>query len=103
MIRMEATETKGGIRLEIADNGKGIAAKDLPHIFERFYRADAARTATGGSGIGLSIVKKIVEDHGGAVEAESTPGRGTAMIITLPRYRKSPAAERSRDGENTDC
>ncbi len=102
-ITMEATETKGGIRLEIADNGKGIAAKDLPHIFERFYRADAARTATGGSGIGLSIVKKIVEDHGGAVEAESTPGRGTAMIITLPRYRKSPAAERSRDGENTDC
>ena len=58
------------IRVEIEDNGKGIAQKDLQKIFERFYRTDASRnSAQGGSGIGLSIVKKIIEDHGGYVWA----------------------------------
>ena len=54
------------IQVEIEDNGKGIAAKDLPYIFDRFYRTDSSRNSSkGGSGIGLSIVKKIMEDHGG--------------------------------------
>ncbi|MGI6106495.1 MAG: sensor histidine kinase [Lachnospiraceae bacterium] len=85
-IRLQATETKDTVKLVFSDNGRGIAEQDLEHIFERFYRADAARTSTGGSGIGLSIVKKIVEDHGGTVSAESTVGQGTSMIIELQKY-----------------
>ena len=65
------------VRVEIEDNGKGIAARDLPSIFERFFRTDASRnSAQGGSGIGLSIVKKIIEDHGGYIWATSKEGEG---------------------------
>lgn len=75
-------EDKDYVMVDIADNGKGIEAKDLPYIFERFYRTDASRnSARGGSGIGLSIVKRIVEDHGGSISAESEPGLGTVMHI----------------------
>lgn len=71
----------------VADNGKGIAARDLAYVFERFYRTDASRSSgTGGSGIGLSIVKKIVEDHGGRVWASSRDGEGTTMYFALRRY-----------------
>ena len=73
--------------IEIRDNGMGIAEKDLPYIFDRFYRADASRnSARGGSGIGLSIVRKIVEDHGGRVWATSEAGVGTTMNIELRKY-----------------
>jgi len=76
------------IRVEIEDNGKGIPQKDLPYIFDRFYRADAARTTkTGGSGIGLSIVKKIVEDHSGYIWATSHENEGTCIHIVLRKYR----------------
>lgn len=75
------------IRIEIEDNGKGIAQKDLPKIFERFYRTDASRnSAQGGSGIGLSIVKKIIEDHGGYIWATSKEGEGTCMHFVLRKY-----------------
>ncbi|MCR5716967.1 MAG: HAMP domain-containing histidine kinase [Lachnospiraceae bacterium] len=77
------------IRIEIEDNGAGIAAKDLPKIFERFYRTDASRNSTkGGSGIGLSIVKKLVEDHGGYIWATSKEGEGTCMHIVLRKYHE---------------
>ncbi|MCM1127626.1 MAG: ATP-binding protein [Lachnospiraceae bacterium] len=77
------------IRVEIEDNGKGIAAKDLPKIFERFYRTDASRNSSqGGSGIGLSIVKKIVEDHGGYIWATSKEGDGTCMHFVLRKYQE---------------
>ena len=60
------------VQIEIEDNGKGIASKDLPNVFERFYRTDASRNSSkGGSGIGLSIVKKIIEEHGGKIWATS--------------------------------
>ncbi len=76
------------IRVEIEDNGKGIAAKDLPNIFERFYRTDASRnSAQGGSGIGLSIVKKIIEDHGGYIWATSKGDEGTCMHFVIRKYR----------------
>ena len=66
------------IQVEIEDNGRGIAAKDLPNIFDRFYRTDASRNSSqGGSGIGLSIVRKIIEDHGGRIWATSRLGIGT--------------------------
>ena len=75
------------IRVEIEDNGKGISKNDLPHIFDRLYRADASRnSATGGSGIGLAIVKKIIEDHGGKIWAESKEGEGTIMCFVLRKY-----------------
>ena len=73
------------IHIEIKDNGIGISEKDLPHIFERLYRGDASRTSTGGSGIGLSIVKKIVEDHGGSVRAMSRLGEGTTISFVLKK------------------
>lgn len=75
------------IRVELGDNGKGISKADLPYIFDRMYRADASRnSATGGSGIGLAIVKKIVEDHGGRIWAESKEGEGTTMCFVLRKY-----------------
>ena len=78
------------IRVEIEDNGKGIAAKDLSSIFERFYRTDASRnSAQGGSGIGLSIVKKIIEDHGGYIWATSKEGEGTCMHFVIRKYREA--------------
>jgi len=71
----------------IKDNGKGIEKKDLPYIFERFFRSDTARgTETGGSGIGLSIVKKIIEDSGGRIWAESELGEGTSIHFVLRKY-----------------
>lgn len=77
------------IQVEIEDNGRGIALKDLPHIFDRFYRADASRnSATGGSGIGLSIVKKIIEDHGGKIWATSKEDTGTIMYFVIRKYQE---------------
>ncbi len=77
------------IRVEIEDNGKGIAQKDLAKIFDRFYRTDASRnSAQGGSGIGLSIVKKIIEDHGGYIWATSKEGEGTCMHFVMRKYRE---------------
>lgn len=79
------------IQVEIEDNGKGIAARDLPYIFDRFYRTDASRnSATGGSGIGLSIVKKIIEDHGGKIWATSKLNTGTIMYFVIRKYQEVP-------------
>lgn len=77
------------IRVEIEDNGKGIAAKDLSNIFERFFRTDASRNSSkGGSGIGLSIVKKIIEDHGGYIWATSKENEGTCLHFVIRKYRE---------------
>ena len=77
------------IQVEIEDNGRGIAQKDLPYVFDRFYRADASRnSATGGSGIGLSIVKKIIEDHGGKIWATSKEDIGTIMYFVIRKYQE---------------
>ncbi|HEU4334280.1 MAG TPA: HAMP domain-containing sensor histidine kinase [Candidatus Eisenbacteria bacterium] len=70
-------------RLALSDDGPGIAAKDLPHVFERFYRADEARTS-GGSGLGLAIVRQIVVQHGGSARAEPRAPRGTVFLVELP-------------------
>ncbi|WP_328748488.1 ATP-binding protein [Streptomyces sp. NBC_00285] len=72
--------------VEVRDTGTGIAAEDLPHLFDRFWRADAARgRTTGGSGLGLSIARQIVTDHRGTIEARSAVGAGTTFTIVLPR------------------
>ena len=88
LIHMRIKDVGDFIQVEIEDNGRGIAAKDLPYIFDRFYRADASRnSATGGSGIGLSIVKKIIEDHGGKIWATSKLGIGTIMYFVIRKYQ----------------
>ena len=84
------------IHIEIEDNGKGIATKDLPYIFDRFYRTDASRNSNqGGSGIGLSIVKKIIEVHGGKIWATSQLNTGTTMHIILRKYVEPSLTEES--------
>lgn len=82
------------IRVEIEDNGKGIATKDLTNVFERFYRTDTSRNSSkGGSGIGLSIVKKIVEDHGGYIWATSKENEGTCLRFVIRKYREAEENE----------
>ncbi len=88
-IHMKVRDAGDEIETSIRDNGKGISAKDIGNIFDRFYRADSSRNSgTGGSGIGLSIVKKIMEDHGGRVWAESREGEGTTMYFSLRKYQE---------------
>jgi len=77
----------GRVILSVADTGVGIAPGDLPHVFDRFWRADTARTRTGeraGTGLGLAICKWIAEAHGGQIDVVSRPGRGTTFTVTLP-------------------
>lgn len=82
----------GEVEVSVADTGAGIADADLPHVFERFYKADRARAATpGGSGLGLAITKHIIEAHGGRIRVSSAPGRGTTFTFTLPRDSDEPA------------
>ena len=77
-------------QLAVCDNGIGIRAEDLPHVFERFYRADPARSSDpGGSGLGLAIARWIVERHGGTIAIESQPGKGTEAIVSLPLAAKA--------------
>ncbi|MCC5790799.1 MAG: GHKL domain-containing protein [Opitutales bacterium] len=84
-IEMSVAKKPGGWILTLQDHGQGIAAKHLPHLFERFYRVDKGRSRDkGGTGLGLSIVKHIILLHGGTVEARSRIGEGTTMVITLP-------------------
>lgn len=79
------------IQVEIEDNGKGISARDLPYIFDRFYRTDSSRnSSTGGSGIGLSIVKKIIEDHGGKIWVTSKEKTGTTVYFVIRKYQEVP-------------
>ena len=94
IIQLRVKDVGDFIQVEIEDNGKGIAAKDLPYIFDRFYRTDVSRNSSkGGSGIGLSIVKKIMEDHGGKVWATSRLGIGTIMYFVLRKYQEVPINE----------
>lgn len=94
LINLRVKDVGDFIQVELEDNGKGIAAKDLANIFDRFYRTDASRNSSkGGSGIGLSIVKKIVEDHGGKIWATSKEGTGTVMYFVIRKYQEVPIHE----------
>jgi signal transduction histidine kinase len=90
-IRVEVEETKQGAVVAVIDDGPGVAPDDLPHLFERFWRADRARRrATGGSGLGLSIAAHIVKAHGGRMWAEETPGGGLTVRFSLPTSEVEP-------------
>jgi two-component system, OmpR family, sensor kinase len=82
-IEVRAREAPGGVALEVADTGPGVPDQDLPHIWEDLYRSPDARTVPG-SGLGLALVRAVVERHGGAVEAQSWVGHGTVVRILLP-------------------
>jgi signal transduction histidine kinase len=84
-ITVSAREQGGWVEVAVADTGEGIPAEDLPNIFERFYRVDKSRArATGGSGLGLTIAKRLVEAHGGKIEAQSELGKGSRFAFTVP-------------------
>jgi heavy metal sensor kinase len=84
-VSVELITEPGDVKLIVSDTGVGIPAVDVPHVFERFYRVDKARSrADGGTGLGLSIAKWVVEAHKGSIELTSTPGRGSRFIVTLP-------------------
>jgi len=88
-VRVALSESGRGIQVAVADTGIGIDPQDLPHIFERFYRADKSRDrSTGGAGLGLAIARQVVELHGSVLEVESRPGQGARFAFSLP---SSPA------------
>jgi signal transduction histidine kinase len=90
VLRISVHDEGEYIRTDIEDNGSGIPEHDIPHIFDRFYRADASRNSNkGGSGLGLAISKKVIEDHGGFIRAASIVGKGTTISFTLQKSSRS--------------
>ncbi len=86
-LEIRILDNRDSVVVEIEDNGRGIDEKDIPHIFERFFRSDTSRSSvTGGSGIGLSIVKKVIDDHGGKIWATGALGLGTCIHFELKKY-----------------
>ncbi|QHQ60378.1 HAMP domain-containing protein [Anaerocolumna sedimenticola] len=89
LIKIQIEDIGQSVKISIADNGQGIPSKDLPFIFDRFYRADSSRNSTkGGSGLGLAIAKKIIQDHMGTIWAESEEGKGTTIYFTLKKCKE---------------
>ncbi len=87
---MRARGTDDSAIIEVADTGVGIPPEKLPHIFDKFYQVGSDARSKG-AGLGLSIAREIAEAHGGRIEAESAPGRGTTIRITLPLRQPAPA------------
>jgi signal transduction histidine kinase len=97
-ITLTAEAAGPAVAVRVSDTGRGIPAAHLPHVFDRFYRADRSRSSRrGGVGLGPAIVRTIVELHGGAVELASEVGRGTRVTLTFPRV-SGPTSARSQDG-----
>jgi len=90
-VEVRAKVAEGNLLLSVADRGPGIAPETLPRIFDKFFRAASA--PTGGSGLGLTIVKGFVEAHGGTVSAENRPGGGAMFTLSLPQPEKPPVVE----------
>ena len=82
-VRVSLAAAEGRLTLTVADNGIGIAKRDLPHIWERFWQADSSRGVDKGSGLGLAMVKQIADAHGGTLSVESEPGRGSTFTFCM--------------------
>jgi len=90
-ITISAEQTARRVQISVSDTGPGIAPQDLPHIFDRFYRADSARDrASGGSGLGLAITRALVQAHHGTIDVHSAPGQGATFTISLPQTPPHP-------------
>lgn len=86
-VNINAVRENGKVKVTVSDNGDGIKAEDLPHIFDRFFRGEKSRNrTTGGSGLGLAISRGIIEAHGESISVESVVGQGTSMIFTIPEH-----------------
>jgi two-component system OmpR family sensor kinase len=84
-IRVRVSRADGQVHLAVADDGPGLTPPQAAHVFDRFWRADAARTrAKGGSGLGLSIVDTLVSGHGGSIDFDTSPSAGTTVTVRLP-------------------
>ena len=83
-VKVTALKDVDGLTVTVSDKGQGIAAKEIPYVFEPFYRSDTARTRNTGYGLGLSLCKRIVELHGGTIKLRSEEGAGTEVVFTLP-------------------
>jgi signal transduction histidine kinase len=101
-ITLAADRCGDDVCLRVADTGSGIKPDDLPHVFDRFYRADAAREQTGSSGLGLAIAKGIVEVHGGRITVDSTVGQGSTFTIWVPAAAAIPDAHELIDAHDHD-
>jgi signal transduction histidine kinase len=100
-VRLTARSEGGAVLLTIADTGQGIPAEDLPHMFERFYRADKSRSRIRGhNGLGLAICKAIVVAHSGSIEVASQPGVGSTFTVRLPQAHTGTAATGQSDGDD---
>ncbi|MGZ5420329.1 MAG: sensor histidine kinase, partial [Solirubrobacterales bacterium] len=100
-VRLSAEQNGRTVAIEVSDEGQGMSAEELEHVFERFWRADSSETArVGGSGLGLAIVRSLVELHGGTISADSTPGVGTSFRFTLPvsKARAQASSRRKAKG-----
>ena len=99
-VTIRVTDVGDFVQCDITDNGRGVAKQDLSKIFERFYRTDASRNSSlGGSGIGLSIVKKIIEDHGGRIWASGVEGQGLEIHFLLRKYVEPAAPHQPQQSE----
>jgi signal transduction histidine kinase len=100
VVTVSVSQTAREALLLVNDTGEGIAPEHLPHLFERFYRVDSARSRTdGGTGLGLAISKWIAEAHRGRIEVESQPGRGTTFTVRLPLAHQHTTARPRRSEE----
>jgi signal transduction histidine kinase len=99
---VSVAKENGRVRLTVLDNGPGLPDEHLPHVFDRFYRADSSRARrTGGTGLGLAIVAAIVSAHEGTVAVASEPGRGAQFTVTLPGVTEASANTTPGIGERT--
>ncbi|MNN58885.1 Alkaline phosphatase synthesis sensor protein PhoR [compost metagenome] len=90
-VRLDAVVREGQVGIRVADTGIGMDKEEIPHIFERFYRADESRGVTAGTGLGLSIAKWIIDEHGGSVEVTTRLGSGSTFLVWLPVFFRDMA------------
>jgi two-component system heavy metal sensor histidine kinase CusS len=88
IVRLSAVRERGAVAIAVNDDGKGIAAEHLPFLFDRFYRADAARSSADSTGLGLAVVRSIAELHGGKAEVASSLGKGSTFTLRFPTDQK---------------